>query len=112
MLHLELRENVEPKLKNFFPKSYKKAYFYTDIEDESSSVQSEAQEKDEDQLRRNAKPAERAKATQYQAWAPSHVVPSKFQEKHLIESLSVNAVESHKPVMFFSMLNQGNKRGK
>lgn len=53
-----------------------------------------------------------SKSSSYQQWAPSNVIPSKFQEKHLIESLSVNAMESHKPVMFFSMLNQGNKRGK
>ena len=39
-------------------------------------------------------------------------VPIKFQEKHLIESLSVPPVHPAKSVMFFSMLNQGNKRGK
>jgi hypothetical protein len=38
--------------------------------------------------------------------------PKRFTEKHLIESLSVHAVEAKKPVMFFNMLNQGNKRGK
>jgi len=36
----------------------------------------------------------------------------RFTEKHLIESLQVNASISNKPVMFYNMLNQGNKRGK
>ena len=38
--------------------------------------------------------------------------PLRFTEKHLIESLNVNAVMLKKPVMFYNMLNQGNKRGK
>lgn len=38
--------------------------------------------------------------------------PQRFTEKHLIESLNVNAVHPSKPVMFYNMLNQGNKRGK
>jgi len=38
--------------------------------------------------------------------------PMRFTEKHLIESLSVHAACPRKPVMFYSMLNQGNKRGK
>jgi hypothetical protein len=38
--------------------------------------------------------------------------PHRFSEKHLIESLAVHAAESDKPVMFYNMLNQGNKRGK
>lgn len=38
--------------------------------------------------------------------------PQRFTEKHLIESLNVNAVLPSKPVMFYNMLNQGNKRGK
>merc|ERR1719321_1431465 len=38
--------------------------------------------------------------------------PQRFTEKHLIESLTVMAVQPAKPVMFYNMLNQGNKRGK
>ena len=36
----------------------------------------------------------------------------RFTEKHLIESLTVHASDVKKPVMFYNMLNQGNKRGK
>lgn len=45
-----------------------------------------------------------------QSEAPRY--PQRFTEKHLIESLNVNAVHPSKPVMFYNMLNQGNKRGK
>jgi DNA polymerase III epsilon subunit-like protein len=45
-------------------------------------------------------------------WVQSSAIPNKFTEKHLIESLSVGAVKQNQPVMYFSMLNQGNKRGK
>jgi hypothetical protein len=37
---------------------------------------------------------------------------SPFQEKHLIESLSVTASDTNMQVMFYNMLNQGKKRGK
>lgn len=35
-----------------------------------------------------------------------------FREKHLIESLTVQAKDPMRQVLFYSMLNQGRKRGK
>ncbi len=35
-----------------------------------------------------------------------------FQEKHMVESLDVQAVDPAKTVLFYNMLNQGPKRGK
>ncbi len=35
-----------------------------------------------------------------------------FREKHLIESLTVWAKDPTRQVLFYSMLNQGRKRGK
>jgi len=56
---------------------------------------------------------EESKTPPHQVPTPvSSGVPMKFTEKHLIESLAVGAVIPQKPVMFYSMLNQGNKRGK
>lgn len=43
---------------------------------------------------------------------PKKNQPLRFTEKHLIESLGVNAMQPRMPVMFYNMLNQGNKRGK
>jgi RNA exonuclease 4 len=43
---------------------------------------------------------------------PKKNQPLRFTEKHLIESLNVNAMQARMPVMFYNMLNQGNKRGK
>ena len=42
--------------------------------------------------------------------AESHI--NRFTERHLIESLGVESTRSDKSVMFYNMLNQGNKRGK
>lgn len=39
MVYLEKGDAVEPKLKNYFPKTYKKSYFFKDIEDESATDQ-------------------------------------------------------------------------
>ena len=41
---------------------------------------------------------------------PQFVTP--FREKHLIEDLSVRAADPMHQVLFYSMLNQANKRGK
>ena len=35
-----------------------------------------------------------------------------FTEKHIIENLSVEPYQADKAMCFYSMLNQGNKRGK
>lgn len=37
---------------------------------------------------------------------------NRFTERHLIESLCVGPNRAERSVMFFNMLNQGNKRGK
>jgi hypothetical protein len=37
---------------------------------------------------------------------------SKFSERHLIENLSVKAADPNYEVIFYTMLNQGRKRGK
>lgn len=36
----------------------------------------------------------------------------RFRERHLVENLRVEPYDAKSPVMFFNMLNQGNKRGK
>jgi hypothetical protein len=89
-----------PKLRNFFPKSYKKNFNFKDIHEDQEDEQAAA------------KYNKTLTQQQIPTWAPSQAIPMRFTEKHLIESLNVGAIESKKPVMFYSMLNQGNKRGK
>jgi hypothetical protein len=45
----------------------------------------------------------------------SHELPrenDRFVERHIIEHLGVEAADPSKPVIFYSLLNQGRKRGK
>jgi hypothetical protein len=35
-----------------------------------------------------------------------------FAEKHIIENLKIEHVDASKPLLYFQLLNQGNKRGK
>ena len=77
------------RLKNYFPKTYKHQFEYKKLDQVMSQ---------QDPF----KPAPSSKSG----------VPTRFTEKHLIESLQVSAADNQKPVMFYSMLNQGNKRGK
>jgi len=76
------------KLKNFFPREYKMHFNFKGID------------QNEPQL------------SKYLSTQPCLLAPTKFTEKHLIESLNVGLIHPKKPIMFYSMLNQGNKRGK
>ncbi len=38
--------------------------------------------------------------------------PTPFCEKHIIENLSIEACDHSKQMLYYNMLNQGNKRGR
>lgn len=86
----------QPRLKSFFSKSYKETFNFPRFEEEMRFKDMQKMEK----------------MMQKSTWTQMNAFPTKFTEKHLIESLSVGAIEPKQAVMYYSMLNQGNKRGK